>query len=229
MTLPQKALFIHGSIRDNMTFWDHGDSSDSAALREETDVLIKAALRKVGIWEALFASRKTVVPLTQVAVASPSSPPSPSTLSLPDDHHHAVKDSSSEKGSSGSSPDLGKTTEEVVTLDSDLNPEERLSMGQQQLFCLARALFQRSWSHILLMDEFTSSMDHETEILVRDVLDRELADKTVIEVLHRLEHILEFDLVVVMDRGRIVESGHPEELLANEEGLLRDLYQSARG
>jgi len=82
---------------------------------------------------------------------------------------------------------------------------------------------------VVLMDEFTSSMDHETEVLVREIVARDLRGRTVVEVLHRLEHILDFDMVVVLDQGRVVEAGHPEELLQNEEGVLRDLYQSMRG
>ncbi|KAK4139084.1 P-loop containing nucleoside triphosphate hydrolase protein [Dichotomopilus funicola] len=181
MTLPQKSLFIHDSIRANMLMWD--DSAAHASRTEaETDRLIETFLRK------------------------------------------KKKKSKSDDGTEGKDKDDGP-----VTLSSPLNPEERLSIGQQQLFCLARGLFQRGDSQIVLMDEFTSSMDHETEALVRDIVERDLKGKTVIEVLHRLEHILDFDLVVVLEKGKIVEVGHPEELLQDEEGLLRDLYQSMRG
>ncbi|KAL2198275.1 P-loop containing nucleoside triphosphate hydrolase protein [Corynascus similis CBS 632.67] len=171
MTLPQKSLFIHDSIRNNMIMWDE----DVVASRtpEEIDALIESLLRR-----------------------------------------------EEKKKAEENAP---------VTLDSPLKPEERLSIGQQQLFCLARALFQRGDSQIVLMDEFTSSMDHETEMLVREIVARDLRGKTVIEVLHRLEHILDFDLVVVLEQGRVVEAGHPEELLQDEEGMLRGLYQSMRG
>lgn len=221
MTLPQKSLFIHDSIRANMLLWDDAPAHASRS-PEETDALIEALLRKVGIWDALFSPKPS--PSSSSSSASSireEGSSSSSSASIPD---------STEKGAAGAAPDKeDKKEEEAVTLDSPLNPQSRLSTGQQQLFCLARALLQRGDSQIVLMDEFTSSMDHETEMLVREIVARDLRGKTVIEVLHRLEHILDFDLVVVLDKGRVAEAGHPEELLQNEEGLLRDLYQSMRG
>lgn len=192
MTLPQKSMFIHASIRQNMKLWEE----DSSRSPEEVDAEIEAALRKVGLWEALFADTP------------------------------AGKEGESASDESGDA-DSAKKKPEPVMLDSALNPDERLSVGQQQLFCLARALFQRADSQIVLMDEFTSSLDHETEMTVRNILKRETKDKTVIEVLHRLEHVMDFDLVVVMDKGKVVEFGHPEDLLESDGGLLHELYHTA--
>lgn len=195
MTLPQKALFIHDSIRKNMTLW-----SDDSASTDEEDAEIEGVLRRVGIWDALFVKKETTSPTSREG--GESQPESEST---------------SEK------------KEEVdVTLDSPLNPDERLSAGQQQLFCLARAIYQRKTSQIVLMDEFTSSMDHETDMVVRRIVKEDFRDKTVIEVIHRLEHIISFDLVLVVDKGRIVEAGHPRDLLQEEGGMLRDLYQASK-
>ncbi|KAL2134935.1 hypothetical protein VTI74DRAFT_10342 [Chaetomium olivicolor] len=235
MTLPQKSLFIHDSIRANMLLWE--DEANLCRTPEETDALIESLLRKVGIWDALFAGKPS-------GANSSASSPRGSTSSVRESSTSSITETSANnektkiktksKSKSKSKPKDDQPEEarkeiEPVTLRSPLNPEERLSIGQQQLFCLARALFQRGDSHIVLMDEFTSSMDHETEMLVREIVARDLRGKTVIEVLHRLEHILDFDLVVVLDQGRVVEAGHPEELLQNEEGLLRDLYRSMRG
>ena len=212
MTLPQKALFVHDSVRANMTLWDEdGDDSDQSVTPEQTDARIEAALAKVGLWDALF---------TRKAPPAGESPGTPSSSSTPS----SISDKVKEKTTT-----VEAVEPEALSLDMPLDPSERLSIGQQQLFCLARALFQRGGARIVLMDEFTSSMDGETEILVRDIVGRELGDRTVVEVLHRLEHILDFDLVIVMDGGRVAEVGHPEELLQNEDGLLRGLYQSMRG
>lgn len=195
MTLPQKALFIHDSIRKNMTLW-----GDDSASTEEADAEIEAIFRRVGIWDALFAKKET-------ASSSPEG---------------------GERQSESESELASEKEEEPVTLDSPLNPDERLSAGQQQLFCLARALYQRKTSQIVLMDEFTSSMDHETEMVVRQIVREDFQDKTVIEVIHRLEHLISFDLVVVVDKGRIVEAGHPRDLLQADGGMLRELYQSSK-
>lgn len=174
-----------------MTLWDESTSQP----QEATDSLIEAALRRVGIWDALLTHKAT-----------------------------ERGESASKSEVSASDSDVDAKEPDTVTLDSELNPEERLSIGQQQLFCLARALFQRGSSQIVLMDEFTSSMDHETEMLVRQIVKQDLKRKTVIEVIHRLQHILDFGLVVVVDKGRIAESGHPAELLRKETVLLRELY-----
>lgn len=204
MTLPQKSLFINASIRDNMTLW----AEHPTRPQEELDAEMEAALKKVGIWDALFARRNGVAPRDKK-----HDDPSSTTSSF---------DASSDSGE--------KTTEaEVVTLDSDLDPDSSLSIGQQQLFCLARGLFHHGDARIVLMDEFTSSMDNDTEMLVRRIVKDDLGDKTVIEVIHRLQHILDFDVAVVVDKGRVVETGHPVELLQKEGGVLRELYLTTRG
>ncbi|EAQ84525.1 hypothetical protein CHGG_08539 [Chaetomium globosum CBS 148.51] len=246
MTLPQKSLFIHDSIRANMVMWDEANPSRTP---EETDALIESLLRRVGIWDALFTRKPTASAepaddldslLQEIAVTDPSNmsitQASDTTQAGPipmenEKPQKKKKKSKPKKLSPEEEAEAKKKAEAAAptTLSSPLNPEERLSIGQQQLFCLARGLFQRGDSQIVLMDEFTSSMDHETEMLVREIVARDLKGKTVIEVLHRLEHILDFDLVVVLDHGRVVEAGHPEELLQNESGVLKDLYQSMRG
>lgn len=110
--------------------------------------------------------------------------------------------------------DTSSQEEPISLLDSELNPEKSLSYGRQQLFCLARVLFQRGDAQIVLLDEVTSSVDHETGLLVHQILREQLAGKTVIEVLHQLKYIMDFDLVVLVDQGRVLEVGAPSELLA---------------
>ena len=215
MTLPQKSLFIHDSIRRNMTLWDE----DSSLSLEEIDAQIETVLRRVGIWDALFSK----------ALSGQEPSPSGPEPDAAAEEKRSKKKNKKTKKQDGGDEDGKKKQPEVVTLDSLLEPEERLSVGQQQLFCLARGLFQRAQSQIVLMDEFTSSMDHETEMLVRQIVKQDFRSKTVIEVIHRLEHILDFDLVIVMEKGRAVEAGHPGQLLGKEGGVLRELYRSSRG
>lgn len=96
------------------------------------------------------------------------------------------------------------------------------SVGQMQLFSLARALLSRS--KVVLLDEATSSIDRTTDEEVRRILRDELRGRTVLEVVHRLEIVREFDLVIVMGYGEILETGSPEELLAQPSSELRKLY-----
>lgn len=101
-------------------------------------------------------------------------------------------------------------------LDAELS-ELGFSVGQRQLFCLARALLSRS--RILLLDEPTSSVDNATNDDIRKILKEVMDGRTVVEVAHRLDHVTEFDVVVVMGEGRIFEAGDPQELLKGDSAL----------
>ncbi|KAF4954480.1 hypothetical protein FGADI_5259 [Fusarium gaditjirri] len=116
---------------------------------------------------------------------------------------------------------LKKTTlwETVHTrggLDADLS-ELGFSVGQRQLFCLARALI--SHSKIVLLDEPTSSVDSATDKDVRRIIREVMQGRTVIEVTHRLDYLTDFDLAVVMKDGQIIETGDPKELLIQDSVL----------
>ncbi|KAI8198964.1 ABC transporter [Colletotrichum sp. SAR 10_65] len=81
-----------------------------------------------------------------------------------------------------------------------------LSHGQQQLLALARAILHKDQSKVVLLDEATSSVDHGTDKMLQKVLREELASHTILAVAHRLDTIEDYDVVVVMDNGRIVEN-----------------------
>ncbi len=97
-----------------------------------------------------------------------------------------------------------------------------LSVGQKQLLAFARALAYNP--RILILDEATSSIDTETELLIRDALEKLLAGRTSIIVAHRLSTIQNADRIIVMHRGRIRETGTHQELL-KEKGIYWRLYQ----
>lgn len=97
------------------------------------------------------------------------------------------------------------------------------SVGQLQLFCLARALLDPC--SIVLLDEATSSVDLCTNEEIRRVIRQEMAGRTVVEVAHRLEAMRECDVVVVMAEGKILEQGNPEKLLSSPSAF-RALWES---
>jgi ABC-type multidrug transport system fused ATPase/permease subunit len=97
-----------------------------------------------------------------------------------------------------------------------------LSGGQRQQIAIARALLRDA--PILLLDEATSALDSQSERLVTDALARLAAGRTTLVIAHRLSTILQADKIVVMNKGRIVDQGRHEELLARG-GLYADLYR----
>jgi ATP-binding cassette, subfamily B, bacterial MsbA len=98
----------------------------------------------------------------------------------------------------------------------------QFSGGERQRLSIARAILRDA--PILLLDEPTSALDAESEALIRDALHRLARGRTTLVIAHRLATILNSDLIVVMDRGRIVERGTHMELLAAGE-LYADLYR----
>ncbi len=99
----------------------------------------------------------------------------------------------------------------------------RLSGGEKQRLALARVILKDP--RILVLDEATSSLDSESEALIQEALKRVMAGRTSIVIAHRLSTILTADLILVMDRGQIVERGIHTKLLENG-GLYARLYET---
>uniref|UniRef100_A0AAY4EVS8 ATP-binding cassette, sub-family C (CFTR/MRP), member 9 n=1 Tax=Denticeps clupeoides TaxID=299321 RepID=A0AAY4EVS8_9TELE len=101
---------------------------------------------------------------------------------------------------------------------------ENFSVGQRQLFCLARAFVRKS--SILIMDEATASIDMATENILQKVVMTAFADRTVVTIAHRVHTILTADLVIVMKRGNILEYDKPETLLEQADGLFASFVKA---
>ena len=98
-----------------------------------------------------------------------------------------------------------------------------LSVGERQLVCLARALVQKS--KIIIMDEATANVDFKTDRLIQEVIRDKFKDSTVITIAHRLNTILDYDKVLVLDGGRVVDLDKPEVLI-RKGGLFAEMIRS---
>ncbi|KAM9012498.1 multidrug resistance-associated protein 1 isoform 5-T5 [Ara ararauna] len=104
----------------------------------------------------------------------------------------------------------------VSSLPDKLNHDcaeggENLSVGQRQLVCLARALLRKS--KILVLDEATAAVDLETDKLIQSTIKSQFEECTVLTIAHRLNTIMDYTRVLVLDRGEVVECDSPEHLL----------------
>lgn len=107
----------------------------------------------------------------------------------------------------------------ITHLDEEIS-DDQFSSGQRQLMCCARAFLRDS--KVLIMDESTAALDKKSELIVLKQIFE--SNKTIIVIAHNIEHIANFDRVLVVDKGRIVEFDRPERLLDNEQTLFYSLY-----
>jgi len=101
-----------------------------------------------------------------------------------------------------------------------------LSAGQRQLLCLARALLRKP--KVLALDEATANVDIETDELIQRVIREQFKQSTVITIAHRLNTILDYDLIVVLQKGVIVELGSPESLRKKQNGIFAGMLQDVQ-
>lgn len=102
---------------------------------------------------------------------------------------------------------------------------QNLSQGQRQLLCLARAIVARP--KIMVLDEATSAVDKTTDGLIQRSIREEFEDSTLLVIAHRLSTIADFDRILVLDEGRVVEYGSPKELYAMKDGVFRGMVESS--
>ncbi len=99
----------------------------------------------------------------------------------------------------------------------------KLSGGERQRVAIARAFLANA--PILILDEATASLDSESEVLIQEAMERLMTGRTVIVVAHRLSTVRALDRILVFERGRIVENGPHETLLALQGGIYRKLFE----
>ncbi|KAJ2800320.1 hypothetical protein H4R20_004108, partial [Coemansia guatemalensis] len=103
---------------------------------------------------------------------------------------------------------------------------ENFSVGQRQLICLARALLKHA--KVLVLDEATAAIDKETDAIIQQTIRSEFRDCTVLTIAHRLNTVIDSDMVLVIEDGQLAEYDTPHNLLANNDSILSKLIKKAQ-
>ncbi|SPO06956.1 probable YBT1 - Vacuolar, `full-size` ABC protein transporting bile acids [Cephalotrichum gorgonifer] len=193
--VPQDPTLFQGTLRTNLDPFD-----------TFTDEQIFTALRRVHL----------------IGADEPSRPSTPSAATmLPPTPEIIGAETETE---SGEATPTSPTTNKNIFLDLSSAVTEsgnNLSQGQRQLLCLARAMLRNPT--VLVMDEATASIDYATDTKIQATI-HELTS-TIITIAHRLQTIVDYDRVLVLDKGRVVEFGHPYELLTKEKGDFKEMCE----
>ena len=110
-------------------------------------------------------------------------------------------------------------------LDHEMNAGT-LSAGQKQLLCLARALLKKN--KIMVMDEATANVDYETDEIIQDTVKREFKNCTFLTIAHRIDTIINYNKIIVMDKGEVAEFDSPASLMKRPESIFKDLVKLAK-
>ncbi|KAI9642616.1 hypothetical protein NHQ30_009421 [Ciborinia camelliae] len=125
-----------------------------------------------------------------------------------------------------STPSLPKNKNPFTSLASPITEGGlNLSQGQRQLLCLARAIV--SHPKIMVLDEATSAVDMETDALIQRSIRQEFTDSTLIVIAHRLSTIADFDKILVLGDGKVVEFGTPKNLLGLNGGIFKGMVKES--
>jgi ATP-binding cassette subfamily B protein len=97
-----------------------------------------------------------------------------------------------------------------------------LSGGQKQRVTIARTLLKNP--RILILDDSTSSVDTETEAEIRDALNELMENRTTFIIAHRIQSVMNADLILVLDKGEVIQMGTHQELVSQPGGMYRRIY-----
>ena len=125
----------------------------------------------------------------------------------------------------GSRPCLAPSSNVVDIVGADERKQDDASKPQRQLLCLARALLKKT--KVLVLDEATAAVDLETDDLIQGTIREEFKDSTVLTIAHRLNTIMDYDRIMVLDNGHIAEFESVKELLKKEDGIFYSMAKSA--
>ncbi|KAI0275322.1 multidrug resistance-associated ABC transporter [Gloeopeniophorella convolvens] len=195
--IPQDATLFSGTLRENLDpFNEHDDL-------ECLDVLYRVQMITENAYESQRASRQ--------ASRAPTRPGSPSHGSPSPTGGSSIAASATEVESKA-----------PVTLETQVSPGgTNFSQGQRQLIAMARALLRRS--SIIVLDEATSSIDFATDAKIQATIREEFGGSLLLTVAHRLKTVIDYDRLIVLDKGVIAEFDTPWNLIQKEDGIFRNM------
>ncbi|KNZ78578.1 ATP-dependent bile acid permease [Termitomyces sp. J132] len=193
--IPQDATLFSGTLRENLD-----------PFNEHTDAECLDVLQRCHMISTPSASR------------SASYTASPST-SRPASIHRLEREDLAESISISATDVETKTT---VTLETQVSAGgTNFSQGQRQLIAMARALLRRS--SIIVLDEATSSIDFATDAKIQTTIREEFTSSLLVTIAHRLRTVIDYDRLIVLDKGQIVEFDTPWNLIQKEGGIFRSM------
>ncbi|KAM0753978.1 hypothetical protein T439DRAFT_342117 [Meredithblackwellia eburnea MCA 4105] len=168
------------------------------------------------IWDAL----------RRVQMASPGTGATPRESRAPS-RVPSIKGQDDEEGSETTAAE-GEEKFVVKSLDMLVSTGgSNFSAGQRQLLALARGILKLSSSSILLLDESTASLDQATDERIQETIRKEMSDATILCIAHRLRTIVDYDKILVLDHGKVLEFDTPANLLAQDGSAFSALCQKS--
>ncbi|PWN50944.1 P-loop containing nucleoside triphosphate hydrolase protein [Violaceomyces palustris] len=205
--IPQDAALFSGTIRDNL------DPFNQYTDEECMDALQKAQLKTA-----------------PTAVQSLANSRAPSIKGgVVEDHlkadRHLVASTTEANASSSVTPSQLQQRN-YVTLSSQVSEGGgNFSQGQRQLIAMARALLRGS--KLIIMDEATASVDFSTDKAIQETIRQGFSDSILITIAHRIRTVVDYDKILVLDQGKVVEFGSPDQLMANEDGIFTSMCKKS--
>ncbi|KAI9931002.1 hypothetical protein MW887_010657 [Aspergillus wentii] len=198
--IPQDPVLFSGTIRSNLDpFSEHTDTELYDALERVNLAFFEDTETLASSWTAPGHMTRTTTPMSTAETLGSINPENP-------------------KDNGGLFSCLSSSVSE-----GGLN----FSQGQRQLLCLARAIVARP--KIMVLDEATSAVDMETDAMIQRSIRAEFGHNatTLLVIAHRLSTIADFDRILVMDAGKAVEFGSPQDLMAIEGGVFKNLVENS--